>query len=309
MLAEWRRTATGAGVAMLALTSFLGWFISRAVGEHARREYERESRIRAERLEALGKLTGGITHDFANFLHIVAANVTLIRERPPWPMIDAALANIERAVRGGTTLTERLLSFARKGPLKVEPLELDNWLEDARPLLTQAAGSGVTIDVEARQPMPQILCDPGQLDMALVNLIVNARDAMQGSGCVVLRAFPCRESGLAAPEADADAPHFVCLTVQDNGSGMSEEAKTRALEPFYTTKGDGGTGLGLPQVYGFMRQLGGSMSIESRAGRGTAVHLFFPVAPVEIPRQGSRSNAVAAYSPMSASNRGEEQTP
>ncbi len=307
MLAEWRRTATGAAVAMLALTCVLLWFITRAARESAQREYERESRIRAEKLEALGKLTGGITHDFANFLSLVTTNVTLIRQRPPWPVIDAALANTDRAIRAATTLTERLLSFARKGPLKIESLALDTWLQDARALLAQAAGSGVTIEVETRQSTPEILCDPGQLDMALVNLIVNARDAMQGSGRIVLRAFPCRAGGSAAPQPTADAPRFVCLTVQDTGSGMSEEAKAHALEPFYSTKGDGGTGLGLPQVYGFMRQLGGSMSIESRAGRGTAVHLFFPIAPADAEQPVYRLDDVEELPAGSTASPGEGQ--
>lgn len=280
VLAEWRRTATGAAVAMIALTGVLVWFVTRGAREHARLEYQRERRIQAEKLEALGQLTGGITHDFANFLNIITTNVALIQQRPAWPVMETALGNIDRAVRCGTMLTERLLSFARKKPLNIARVKLDSWLQDARPLLAQAAGSGTTVEVETQQA-PDILCDPGQLDMALVNLVVNARDAMNGSGRITVRAFGCDDNGRGTPKRTVDMPRFVCLTVQDSGSGMSEEARKHALEPFYTTKGDGGTGLGLPQVYGFMQQLGGNITIESAAGRGTAIHLFFPVAPAE----------------------------
>lgn len=297
VLAEWRRTATGAAIAILALTSVLVWLAVRAVRAEARREHQRESRNQAEKLEALGQLTGGITHDFANFLNIMATNVALMQQRPPSPVMEVALANIERAVRGGTALTERLLSFARRKPLSIEHVQLGAWLQEARPLLTQAAGSGISVEVETGQPTPDILCDPGQLDMALVNLLVNAREAMDGSGRITLRVYPCGDNGTGSPAPVAGTPQFVCLTVEDSGSGMSDEARQRALEPFYTTKGDGGTGLGLPQVYGFMQQLGGTLSVESEPGRGTAIHLFFPVAPAAPPGRRQVSPGAVSGAP------------
>ena len=277
-LAEWRRTATGAAVAMLILTIFLGWFIARLARERVQRERERQRRMQAEKLEALGQLTGGIAHDFANTLNIVAINAALMRELcANAPALEPSLVQVERAVRGGTALVDRLLSFARRRPLRLERVRLDAWLKAAQPLLAQAAGSRVTLVTEADLPLAEVLCDTAQLDTALVNLVVNARDAMAGSGRITVRAYPC-EDNAGAPQARVAGPRFVCLSVLDNGPGMSEEVRRRALEPFYSTKGEGGTGLGLPQVYGFMRQIGGGMSIESSADGGAAIHLFFPVA-------------------------------
>lgn len=153
-------------------------------------------------------------------------------------------------------------------------------------MLAQAAGTRVTVTIETSSPVPDVQCDASQLDMALVNLVVNARHAMGGAGHVNVRVFPCEQAKMALPRALARATAtFVCLSVQDNGPGMNEEVKKRAVEPLYTTKGEAGTGLGLSQVYAFMEQLGGSMTIDSGAGRGTTIHLFFPVASSESPER------------------------
>ena len=279
-LAEWRRSATGAAVAMLALTIFLSWFIAHLARERARRERQRERRLQAEKLQALGQLTGGIAHDFANTLNIVALNAALMRAQAA-PGLELPLAQLERAVRGGTALVERLLSFARRRSLRLERVRLDAWLRAAQPLLAQAAGSRVTLDVEAGEPVAEVLCDTAQLDTAVVNLIVNARDAMAGSGRITVRAYPCADDAGAPKVLVGVRAPLVCLSVQDSGPGMSEEVRRRALEPFYSTKGEGGTGLGLPQVYGFMQQVGGSMSIDAPPGGGAAIHLFFPAAPMD----------------------------
>lgn len=266
VLAEWRRTATGAAVAMLALTGFLGWFIARLARESARRQREREQRMQAEKMEALGQLTSGLAHDLGNLLNVVTLNLEALRALAVAPQAAEALATMERALRGGQELVERLLGFARRRPVTPESLRLDQWLEAARPLLAQAAGPRVELGISAEASLPQVLCDPNELDTALVNLVVNARDAMAGSGHIDVRAF-------LDPQA-----RQVCLSVSDDGPGMTEAVRRRVLEPFYTTKGEAGTGLGLPQVYGFMQQLGGGVSIESAPGRGTTVHLCFPVA-------------------------------
>jgi signal transduction histidine kinase len=175
-------------------------------------------------------------------------------------------------------MLERLMSIARRRPVAVARLRLDEWLEAARPLLEQAAGALVTVDIEVKRPLPEVVCDTTQLDAAVVNLIANARDAMAGSGRIAVRAYAC-DTDSGAPKAFVGSPApFVCLAVQDDGPGMSERVRRRALEPFYSTKGEAGTGLGLSQVYGFMQQVGGDMAIDSAPGRGTSVHLFFRVA-------------------------------
>ena len=279
LLAEWRRTATAAAVGLVALTVLLAWFIAQLVRDRARRVRERERRAQAEKLEALGQLTAGITHDFGNLLHIVALNAELLRQAPADPAaVKGALDAVERAVRGGMSMLDRLMSFARRRPLALMRVQLDEWIETARPLLEQAAGPLVTLRTEVGRPLPEVLCDAGQLDAAVVNLVVNARDAMAGSGRITLRVYAC-DNDSGAPKAFAGSPaRFVCVAVQDDGPGMTERVRRRALEPFYTTKGEAGTGLGLSQVYGFMQQAGGDLTIDSEPGRGTTVHLFFRVA-------------------------------
>jgi signal transduction histidine kinase len=274
VLAEWRRTAMGAAVAMAALTVLLVWFLARSLRDSARRERERARRAQADKMEALGQLTGGMAHDFANMLNIVALNVELLRAgRGDAAVSEGALATIDRAVRDGTGIVARMLAFARRRPLHAERVRLDEWLRATQPLLAQAAGPRVELSVESESPLPEVLCDAPQLDTAVVNLVVNARDAMAGTGRIIVRAYACDEEGFAAAPG-----RCVCLSVRDTGHGMTEEVRRRALEPFYTTKGEAGTGLGLSQVYGFMQQLGGSVMLESSPGAGTDVRLLFPVA-------------------------------
>jgi signal transduction histidine kinase len=223
-----------------------------------------------------------MAHDFANLLNVVGLNVEVLRTNPSDPAIaQSALAAIERAVQSGRHVAERLLGFARRRPLALVRVRLDKWLEAVEPLLAQAAGSRVALDVQVAPGLPEVVCDTGELDVALLNLVINARDAMAQSGRIALRAYPCDEESAAPRMLVAKPPRFVCLSVEDNGPGMAESVRRRALEPFYTTKGEAGTGLGLSQVYGFMHQIGGQVAIESAPGRGTAVHLYFPVAGVE----------------------------
>ncbi len=280
MLPEWRRTATAAGLAMLALTFFVGWIIVLQVRDSTRRAREHERRAQTEKLEALGQLSGGMAHDFANVLNVVGMCVEVLKTKAADQFIVAqALGSIERAVRNGKRVAERLLAFARRRPLTLTRVRLDSWLDAARPLFAQAVGERVALEVQSVQPLPEILCDVGELDVALINLLVNARDAMAGSGRVSVRADLCdEESGV--PEGLVGKPgRFVCVTVRDEGPGMPEEVKGRAPEPFFSTKGEAGTGLGLSQVYVFMQQLGGELTIDSAPGRGTSIHLYFPVAP------------------------------
>jgi signal transduction histidine kinase len=279
--AEWRRTATAAAVAMAGLTLLLAVFILRLVRDEARRAREVERRNQAEKLEALGSVSGGMAHDFANLLAVIGTNVEIARTNPSDPaVIGQVLDTIERTVGTGTHIARRLLAFARRQPLTLTRVHLDACLEAARPLLRNAAGTGVVVDIECEPGLPAVLCDVRELDVALVNLLVNARDAMGQTGRVSVRAFRCPLGRRRSTEPPIDAA-YVCLSVRDEGPGMPEEVRQRIFEPFYTTKGSAGTGLGLAQVYGFMRQIGGDAGVESAPGRGTTVHLYFPVAPSE----------------------------
>jgi signal transduction histidine kinase len=265
VLAEWRRTATGAAVAMLALTIFLGWFIARLARESAQRNREREQRMQAEKMEALGQLTSGLAHDLGNMLYLMSLHVATVR-RVGTPETAPATTAMERALEAGRETVDRLLAFARRREVRPVRLQLGEALEAARPLLTPAGGSRVTLHIFAEGALPGVLCDPGELDTALLNLVVNARDAMAGSGRIEVRAFADRRG------------RRVCVSVADDGPGMTEAVRRRVLEPFFTTKGEAGTGLGLSQVYGFVQQAGGEMTVESAPGRGTTVTLCFPEA-------------------------------
>ena len=280
VLAGWRRMAAATAIAMLALSVVLVLQVIRFAHEQAQRELERHRQTQVEKLEALGQLTGGIAHDFSNVLQIVELNVEALRSgQIDPPEVENALASTLRAVRDATAIVDRLRGFSRKKPLTLSKLRLREWLEAARPLLSQAAGSGVELEVETHSSVPDVLCDPVELDMALVNLVANARHAMNGTGRIVVRAYSCEPGASGLPRRFvASPPRLVCVSVADTGVGMTEDVKRRAIEPFFTTKGEAGTGLGLSQVYGFMQQIGGSLSIESTPGRGTVVHLFFPVA-------------------------------
>jgi signal transduction histidine kinase len=279
-LSEWRRTAVGAGVAMGALTLMLALFVFYVIREHSRAERERERREQADKLEALGQLTGSIAHDFGNMLHVVSLNLAVLGEdRSERRLKDQALSMAQQAVRRGAGLIEHLLHFARRRPLTLTRVDLAAAVAATKDLLQHAAGPFATIEVVPAGELPEVVCDTNQLETALVNLVVNARDAMAGAGRVVLRTYLCDDDHAPEVKPGGRGARFVCLAVEDSGSGMPESVRKRALEPFFTTKGESGTGLGLSQVYGLMQQVGGSLRIDSAPGRGTTVHLFFPVAP------------------------------
>ena len=279
-LSEWRRTAIGAGVAMSALTLMLALFVVHVAREQAREARARERREQAEKLEALGQLTGSIAHDFGNMLQVVSLNLAVLREDEADPSIrEQAISVAQQAVRRSADLIDHLLHFARRRPLKLTRASLDAALGAANELLAHAAGPFAQVVIEPAADLPEVVCDTNQLETALVNLVVNARDAMGGSGRIVLRAYLCDDDNAPQVKPGRRGAGFVCLAIEDSGSGMPDGVRKRALEPFFTTKGEAGTGLGLSQVYGFMQQIGGSLRIDSAPGRGTTVHLFFPVAP------------------------------
>lgn len=281
VLAGWRRTARLAGAGLLLLLLLLGGAAAMLVREQERHRRLRERAAQGEKIEALGQLTGSIAHDFANLLNIVASNLELVRRMGPADArVAAALARAQRAVDNGTTLTRQLMSLARRRELAVEDVDLREVVAAALPLLEQAAGSGVELRLEAPPSLPRCRADRSQVEVALINLVVNARDAMGGpgtaSGHVVLRLAAVQRSPEARLFGRATRQPFVELAVEDDGPGMPEDVRRRALEPFFTTKGENGTGLGLAQVYGVLRQLGGDVAIDSTPGQGTAIRLLFP---------------------------------
>lgn len=279
VLAAWRRSAWGAALAMGGLTALLLLFLARLERDRKRRNAARQRLAQTEKLQAMGELTGGLAHDFGNLLQVVAVNAAALRQSAPgWQPHEQALDAIDRAIGSGAAQIRRLLAFARQQPLRLEAVELNALLGSMHGLLAQAAGPRIELVYETSPDLPPVRADAGQIEAALLNLVANARDAQDGTGRIVIRTFVCTAELATARGWAAQYPGHVCLAAQDEGAGMSEEVRRRAVEPFFTTKGDSGTGLGLAQIYGFMQQVGGDVQIDSAPGRGTTVTLLFPAA-------------------------------
>jgi signal transduction histidine kinase len=259
---------------MGVLALLLAGLIVQFVRQQRAREREQARVAQMEKFEALGRLTSGIAHDFANLLNIIATNLQMIA----LPSTDDAStrnasAVAQRAVARGTHLIERLRAFATRKPLDIKPSDLNAVVRESSELLRQAVTSGTELASDLAGDLSPCLADESELEVALVNLVVNARDA--GARRIEVKTYNCTDAAHPPLWRHDRAYEYVCLSVGDDGSGMSEEVRRRALEPFYTTKGDGGTGLGLAQVYAFMQQIGGDVSIDSAVGSGTTVHLLF----------------------------------
>ncbi len=269
ILRAWRQTAAAAAVALAGLAVLLGVIVALLLRQQRIRELGRMRTVQSEKLEALGHLTGGISHDFANLLNVVSISLRTIALEPHHAgRVRDAAAVAERALVGGARLLEQLQTFARRQPMHVQPANLNVLVDSAIELLRHVTGRDMKLRADFAPAVAPCLLDETELEVALVNLLVNAKDA--GARKVVLKTF------------EYGAGH-VGLSVADDGAGMPEEVRRRAFEPYFSTKGTEGTGLGLAQVYGFMRQIGGDVHIESRPGRGTTVYLLFPRAPVPAP--------------------------
>jgi PAS domain S-box-containing protein len=249
--------------------------------EHQRElEAAREALFQAQKLEALGQLTGGIAHDFNNLLAAVLGSLELLRKRLPddpriTPLLDNAVMGAER----GAILTQRMLAFARKQALHTEAVDLAALARGMLDFAQRSLGPTVVIETDFPEAIPPVMTDPAQLEAAVLNLAVNARDAMPDGGVLRLAAKTRRTRGTRSLQAG----DYVCLTVTDTGEGMDAETLSKAADPFFTTKGVGkGTGLGLSMVHGLMLQTGGALEIRSVPGQGSTVELWLPLASGDI---------------------------
>jgi PAS domain S-box-containing protein len=244
------------------------------LSEIRQRERAEEKLRQSQKMEMIGQLTGGVAHDFNNLLMAVMGNLDLLRKR----LIDDARASrlIDGALQGakrGVTLTQRLLAFARQQDLKVEPRSLLDLVRGMGDLIERSVGSQIEVRVELPRSLPLALLDANQVELALLNLVVNARDAMPEGGKLTIDA----DTVDADPAGELPAGRYVRLKVSDTGVGMSPDTLRRATEPFFSTKGVGkGTGLGLSMAHGLATQLNGAMRLNSEVGRGTRVELWFP---------------------------------
>ncbi|KQV49486.1 hypothetical protein ASC95_17990 [Pelomonas sp. Root1217] len=241
--------------------------------EVRQRQQVEETLRQAQKLEAMGRLTGGVAHDFNNLLMIVSNNLFLVARQNPHLQGSRALTAMERAVASGAKLTRQLLSFSRRQPFRPESIRLQETLPQVLDLIRPAVGSSIAVTGQTAPNTATIEVDTAEFELALLNLAINAKDAMPGGGKLNI------DAGNALPaEVPSDVSGaIVRVTVSDGGQGIDAEHLTRVFEPFFTTKPPGhGTGLGLSQVYGFCQRAGGTARIESRVGMGTQVHLYLP---------------------------------
>ena len=236
---------------------------------------------RSQRLDAVGQMTGGISHDFNNLLTVIIGNLELAQMRDPEAATASLIAEALEAAAMGADLTSRLMVFARRSDLKPVEADIRTLCEDALAILKRTLGTRIKIQTELARSTARVLVDPVQFQSALVNLALNARDAMDAQGELLIAVEDVTiDDTYMAQEIDVEVGDYVRLSVSDNGAGMDEEAQKRAFEPFYTTKSEsGGNGMGLAMVYGFVRQSNGHITLYSEPGLGTSFGLYFPALP------------------------------
>ena len=261
---------------MESLSNLLATCLQRAQSEDALKH--------AQRLESVGQLTGGIAHDFNNLLTVIQGNLQVLEELPA--LADDShgqqlVAAATRAARRGAELTGKLLAFSRRQVLQPSALNIGQLLHSLADMLRRTLDQRIRIELDVAPACPPVLADPGQLESALLNIAINARDAMREGGTLRFSARLCEalpgEVRNSLDDAGAAAGGFVAIAITDTGSGMSDAVKRRAFEPFFTTKEVGrGTGLGLSTVYGFVRQSRGALALDSTPGAGTTLTLYLP---------------------------------
>ena len=232
-----------------------------------------------QRLESIGQLTGSVAHDFNNLLTVVLGNAELLSAQLAEESLERELAQtIFEAATRGASMTQRLLAFARKQALSPQPVDVNRLISDMDPLLRQAVGEEIQIAIVHGSGLWQALADPGQLENALLNLAINARDAMPGGGQLLIEtANAWLDADYAQLNPGVAEGAYVMLSVSDNGHGMNPEVMQQMFEPFFTTKAKGrGTGLGLSMVHGFVKQSNGHVAVYSEPGKGTAIRLYLP---------------------------------
>jgi signal transduction histidine kinase len=275
-----------------------------ALGREIAQREATERRLRdASRLEAVGRITGGVAHDFNNLLTTILVSLDLVEARPS--LDGEGLVHVRgarKAAETGARLVASLLAYARGQVLAPERIDAAPLVADMMPLLRNGAGEGIDLTLTAEPGLPLCIADPAQLRAALMNLVLNARDAMPGGGELRITLAERMLDGEAlAGNSDALPGRFLEITVADTGSGIATEHLPRVFEPFFTTKEVGkGTGLGLSQVFGFVRQSAGHVRLESEPGRGTVIRLFLPAAGAPVPAAASPAVPAPPAAPVAA---------
>ncbi|WP_422017947.1 ATP-binding protein [Roseateles sp.] len=279
--------------------------LERQVAEAVAHTRLAEQRVsQSQRVGALGRLTGGVAHDFNNLLGIISNSVHLIQRHPAAADLQGPIASTLRAVESGSQLTQHLLRFAGRRPVRPQTVALARYLPEAQELMRSMLGRRIEIGVRVAPDTAPIRVDPGELELALINLGLNARDAMPNGGELRLQARNADAADIEGLPTLAAPQRWVMLTVSDDGIGIEPDVLERVFEPFFTTKGPGkGPGLGLSQVHGFCTQAGGAARMDSTPGLGTAVTLLLPSAagPKEPqPEDGQPANAAPTVAGLRA---------
>jgi len=273
---------------------FLGY---RGTGTDLTEQHETAERLRqSQKMDAIGQLTGGVAHDFNNVLTVITGAIEILQEElEDRPQLAAVAQLIDDAAARGADITFQLLTFARRRPQELRAVEINGLVVETRKLLKSIIGEHIEIETSLDANAWPALADSSQLSSAIVNLAVNARDAMPDGGKLTLATANVVVDDTAGRDADDLKPgEFVMIAVGDTGSGIPAEIRERVFEPFFTTKGIGrGTGLGLSMVYGFAKQSGGTVTIESNEGRGTVVRLYLPRAQGPAPATAESAPIVA----------------
>ncbi len=246
--------------------------------------------IQAQKMDAVGRLSGGIAHDFNNILTIISGYTAFLRERKDGGGdLDPDLKGIEGAVEKAARLTRQLLTFSRRDEIKPSLVSLNRLVEDLEKMLHRLIGEQVVMRVNPRAAKSEVLADPGKLEQVLLNLVVNARDAMPGGGRITMETSNRRiETPQATVMGQIEPAEYVVLSLSDTGTGIPPEIQNKIFEPFYTTKpASQGTGLGLSSVYGILKQISAHIQIQSSPGKGTTFFLYFPLQEASVPADSS----------------------
>lgn len=289
--------------ALLVGIPIVGWLLLR----RERRAQEEQLRLErqlaeSQKMEAIGRLAGGVAHDFNNMLTTILGYASLIQEEAePGSSIAQDAAQVKRAAETAAAFTQKLLAFGRRQVLRAEPVDVAGVIENVAAILRRTLGESITLTVDVERDVWPILADPAQVEQAIMNLALNARDAMPQGGRLVISArnAPARP-GNSRSSADGNAVDSVRIAVADTGCGMTDEVKAQMFDPFFTTKPKGqGTGLGLSTVYGFVRQCGGRVQVHTKPGEGTTVELLLPCA-IERPRPAPADRPPTPVPPATA---------
>ncbi|MGN7998035.1 histidine kinase famiy protein [Sphingomonas sp. 22176] len=273
------------------------YFFASQLDVTRRRESEQSFR-QAQKMEAIGQLTAGLAHDFNNLLQVVSGNVDIVASQVEDERHQRLLTNAARAADRGSKLTRQLLAFARKTRLEPKTVDMNQLIHEFGDLLDNTVGAQIRLVTALERRLPAVQIDPTHLEMAILNVLLNARDAMPRGGTVTIGTRLWKLNG-DAPMHQLPEGDYVVLTIRDEGEGMPDHVRRRATEPFFTTKGaERGTGLGLAMVHGFVQQSLGRLEIDSTPGEGTEIRMLFPVA------NAATGTVPAAPAPKQATGQG-----